>query len=263
MNSKTGTWNTWGGSRADVHRAAMEAADALADWTEYPSVLTGEASFDRGLSQSLSSVDELLKIHRTDLSAVRELRLEIRPDRDAYWAARHEHDRREVGEGDADARIEPFPDFPSSAVAFRFGWASKGLRLEVSGDNRERVVGLFERLEQILCSRQALRRVNPEYLALFVGGFGIYLGLLVGAAVPRWLGVTHRDGRWEPLEIASPVIGVLVVLAFAVALRYLYPSIEIVDEGQRTRAERFAKVLWGAAGGVLLSIVAAAIYDAL
>lgn len=267
--TKDRNWKTWAGSRSDISRAVREAADAVARWANYPAVVTTTVRFAEDVSETLPGTDAVASLHRADLPAIRQLWVEVTPDRDAHIA---EGERlRELWWGslkqraDAGERIEEKemgrPDEPapleSASVLLRFPWSGNGLRIEVSGPHRDQVTGLFDRLEGILCRRQAFRRLDPD------AGAALWVILLVPAIIlGQWLsrvvGIAGEDDHWDAVGM---VLVPLALLGAAIGFHELYPTVEIVDDDQKTRAERFAKFFWTGVGAVVASIIAAAIYD--
>jgi hypothetical protein len=267
-SSKERTWQTWAGSGSDIDRAIREAADAIAGWTNYPAVVTGTVSFADDLTETLKPDDPLSNLHASDLSEIQRLWVEILPDRDAYHAeqarlrdvwrtAAEERARRgeEIGEPD---QLEPLE---SASAAMRFSWGGRALLLEVTGEDRDRVVGLFDRLEHTLCRRQAFRKVDPSFVAIFAAALLLLPSLLLATFLVQGFGFASANGQWEWQEIAALVLGLAVPAGIAFATAKLYPRLEILADGERTRAERFGAFLLGAVVALILGVVASVAYS--
>lgn len=282
--TKERTWQTWAGARSDIVRAAHEAADALAGWSSYPSVVTWTVTYSDDVSETPpGGVDALADIYRADLPRIRSLWIEIRPDRDvyyaeqtqvreAYWAERaqllqlwqeaaDELVRRGESAGSPEQPEEPGEPEPliQASVLLRFSSGGRGLRIEVNGPDRHQVSGLFDRLADILCRRQAFRHVVPAFVA--IGSAYVFVPLLaLGSWLPRALDLSSQNDKWEVAEIVGPVLALVIPILAGAGFWFLYPRLEIIDDSQRTRAERFAKFFWGMVGAVIAGIIAAAIW---
>jgi uncharacterized membrane protein YeaQ/YmgE (transglycosylase-associated protein family) len=268
LTTKLKMWQTWAGSRTEIHRAALEASDAVAEWSGYPSVVSGTVTLEGGLTQTIDGIDSLTVIHRTDLRSITQLWIDIKPSRDAYWEAKEEHRKLVRASAEENARrgeqIRPEEEFPSlsdASVALRFAWAGYGVRIEVTGDDRSRVVGLFDRLQQLLCERQALRHIDPGLTGFLVAFILANVGLLVGSWLPRAIGIAQHDGKWQVPEIAGPIIGAVVGIAVGLALYLLYPTLEVLDDSDKSRAERFGTWVLGGIAAIVLGLIASGIYD--
>jgi hypothetical protein len=259
---------TWAGTRGDIDRAIAEAAAALDTWSRYGVQVNCRIVYRSGLTERKSGIDCVQQIHNADLPEIEDLTVNVSsPDLNAYFEARN-RDRDQfferVQSGHAAAEdYEELPQPPSARVEFRFSrLMGSALSIEVEGPARDRVEGLHSRLAQILYRRQSFKRVNID--AVVWGGAPLLalVGLVLGLAITRWFHWSHRDGRWEWTEGVGMAVGAVTGLAFVAALRVLVPQLEILDDGERTRAERFGKWVLGAATGVVVGIVAAAIYGA-
>lgn len=262
--TKSDTWNTWAGSPADIHRALREASDAIAAWGGYAAVVSGTVTFNNNVSETLEGVDAVAGLHRGDLQEIRQLWLEVRPDRDAYYREKERlrdewYEERRRGAAAGDEPPDPDALVPASAD-LRFSWGGYGLLIEVRGEDRHAVVGLFDRLQQILCRRQAWKRIDPMWVAsLVVGSF--WGGLALGLWLCHLLKLAPEDGKWEWQEVVSMIVGACVWASVGLAFWLLNPRVEVVDDGQETRSERFGRVFGGGVAAIVLGVVAAAVYD--
>lgn len=269
MATKDDTWQTWAGTRSDISRAVREGADAVAEWSGYPAAVTATVKYADGVREDLSGVDAVASLHRGDLLRLRQLWIEVTSDRDAYRADQEQRLKfwydelkgraeggEQIGISEMGKPEEP-PPLVAASVLIRIPYGGNGLSIAVTGPVRHEVSGLFARLSEILCDRQAWKRVDPDLGIAFAVVF-IIPGLLLGQWLSHVLGFAGEDDNWEaPLMILFPVLGFVAGLGF----HELYPNPEIVDDDQETRAERFAKMFWALVGAVVTSVVAAVVYD--
>lgn len=267
--TKDRSWQTWAGSRSDVARAVREAADAVARWSNYPALVKTTVRYADDVSETLPDVDAMSSLHRADLPSIRQLWVEVTGDRDAYEAEQERlhkawfealKKRAEAGEHIPESQMgkpEDAASFVSASVLIRLQYGAKGLRIEVSGPHRDQVSGLFDRLADILTRRQAFRRLDPD-----VGGaLAVILvvpGIILGAWLSRAVGIAGAHDHWDAIGI------VLVPLGFFAAgfgFHELYPTLELVDDDQKTRAERFGKLFWATIFALATGIVSAAVWD--
>jgi hypothetical protein len=268
-STKERSWQTWAGSRSDVDRAVREAADALSVWGTYAAVVTGSVTYANDLTDTIEGVDAIANLHRSDLPGIRQLWIEIRPDRDAYYAERtrlHEvwevaaEKRAERGE-DIGSPAEP-PPLISASILIRFSWAGRGLRLEVNGPDRHQVVGLFDRLEEILTRRHVFLHVDPDAVQWIGGGVLLLPSISLGFWLSHVLGTASRNGKWDVGEIVGMAIGAAAAVGFGIGFRQLYPTLELIEDDQKTRGERFGAFFLSALLVVVLGVISAALYDA-
>jgi hypothetical protein len=269
MFTKTTTWQRWAGSRSDVERAIQEAANAVRGWSKYDASVELSVTYRSDLTETRSGLAGFKEIHRGDFKQISRIWIAIAPDRDAYYA---ERDRlNEEWREEARARLlrgEDAGDLPeperlvAGSVEIRLPWASRGLQLEVRGEDRHAVEGLYNRLAEILSSRRAWRRLDPDWALVaivpMVAGCGI-LGLLV----VDWLGFGAVKNKTNDAQIAGLAIGLLAGLGLGALPWWLYPQFELVEDGESTRAERYRTLVVSTLVAVVLGVIAAAAYDAI
>lgn len=242
------------------------------EWSQYGSVVEATITYKSNLSQVAQGRELVADMHRADMAEIRQLWIEIKPNRDAYYAeAARLREQRLTARLEAIERGEEDPggDAPpertpliSASVALRFSWGGSGLRIEVRGPDRARVEGLYGRLVEILCKRQAFRRFAPEWISVSAVFFGpIFLTL--GLSMTHWLHVARRDNKWEWQEIAAMAAGLVIGVVLPVIGGRLYPQLEIIEDADRTRAERFRAWFYGSVAAVALAVIASAIYSRL
>jgi len=109
----------------------------------------------------------------------------------------------------------------------------------------------------LLARRQVLRRID---ISILVPALSIWPLVLLGLGVSHWLDLARRDNQWEWQEIVTMVVGALVAIGAGVAVHLLYPQLEIVEDGGKTRAERLGKSVAGGAVAIALGVIASVIY---
>lgn len=109
----------------------------------------------------------------------------------------------------------------------------------------------------LLARRQTLRRID---ISILVAALSVWPLVLLGLGVSHWLGWASRDNKWEWQEIVLMVAGALVAIGAGIAIRLLYPQLEIVEDGGKTRAERLGKSVAGGAVAIAVGVVASVIY---
>ena len=156
--------------------------------------------------------------------------------REAYWAERERllevWRQKPVQPGD-DIGSPNVPEEPgepepliAASVLLRFSWGGGGLRIEVNGPDRHQVSGLFDRLADILCERQALRHVWPAFAAI-ASTYVILPLLALGAWLPRRLDLSSQNDEWEVAEIVGPALALGIPILAGAGFWFLYPRLEI------------------------------------
>lgn len=267
IHSIDGNRGTWAGTCSDIDHAIKEAVEAVRTWSPYGAVVEARLSYKSGLTQLADHETLLAALRRSDLPAVTDLRIDVQPDRRAFLEQQErlgdEHSRRhtaaEAGGDDAGAierrEAEPLPEV---SVSLRFSGArGSGLTVLVRGPNREWSEELHSRLMASLARRQVLRRID---ISILVPALSIWPLVLLGLGVSHWLDLARRDNKWEWQEIVLMGVGALVAIGAGIAIHLLYPQLEIVEDGGKTRAERLGRSVAGGAVAIALGVVASVIY---
>lgn len=265
-----GNRRTWAGTRSDINHALGEAVDALNRWSPYGAVVEARISYKSGLTHKDEGDNFLNELHRSDLPDIEDLQIDIRPSRQAFYdeqeRLRKEYwERRDAARdagGDVEAIQQQEPEPLSNArVSFRFAsWGGWGLFVTVEGPSRDQVEGLHARLMTLLSRRQALKRIDVQWVAWLVPAVSLWAFIFLGLEISHWLHWAKVDNKWEWQEIIMMVVGGLTAIAIGVVVHLLYPRLEVLEEGGRTRAERFGKFSVGSAVAIASGVIAAAIY---
>jgi hypothetical protein len=251
MFTKSVGWGRWSGYRSEILRAARAAGDVLQTWSGFPPKYEVAIDFRDGLAERTDDLTSLEDLYRDELRDVADVTIAVEPSRDAWHAAIDEH----IGRGK-----DP-PDAPTGDVRIR-AWRSSGLRFEVRGEERTSVEGLALRLRDILGgSAPKVMRWDSYFPALLVGCLLFFVGIAIGPIVPRWWGVASSNGKWETGEVVGLVVGPILAIAIAFALWYVFPTIEILDDGELSRFRRLRAVLGGVFAAVVLGVVGSFVYD--
>lgn len=231
-----------------------EAADAVGKWSNYPAAVSWTVEYRDDMSEVLSGVDAFESVYGADLFRIRSLWVEIRSDRDAYFAERHrledahraerdalwemERERASRGEEPDDRwKVKPSkPEEPvpllQAAVLLRFRYGRRGVYMEVLGEDRHQVSGLFDRLSSVLTDRQALRRFDPS-LALATAAPLLAVTSSIGLLALLVLDSANENGEPEwSVVVAAVVVPALLALA-ALAYWLLYPRLSSLTTPRR------------------------------
>lgn len=207
-------------------------------------VVTTDAA---GVTERDQGVAQLQGLHRDELPSVRSVRITIRADRDA-WNVK-------AKEAPSAAQVPPIPREEVSISVSQFGTS-----LEVEGDDRTEVQGLTQRLVHVL-RRGATKSPGFDRDVFFL----VFVALTVALAA-AFLAASHSlrlatvNNRWEPAEILAIVLGVGLGIAGSVLGWWLFPPVELFDEGQAGRFRRLRVRVAATGGTVLLALLAAYVY---
>lgn len=253
MVRATKEWRRWCGLRAELIRATELAADVLRTWTSVESAVSVRIEDQAGLAESGPGLDLITSRHPAELDHIASVSVTVKPDREQWW----EKFRR----GQASEPQRPAPEFPSASVDIRV--SKYGTTLTVEGDDRTSVEGLTQRLTEAL-GRAATNSPGFDRMAFVVpAGPFVGLGAAMGLVITRWLDLASRNDRWDAAEIVSLVVGAALALALLGGLWWIFPPIEMFDEGGAGRARRFRGWIFGVAGTLALALVGALLYDQL
>jgi hypothetical protein len=248
MVTVTKKWRRWCGPRSELVRATELAADVLRAWSGVDSAIAVGFTERGGISEGGPGVEQITRLHPAELASLASLSLTIRPDRDLWWKQREA--ARERGE-EAPASL------PEAQVSVRL--TEYGTTLTVEGEDRTSVVGLTQQLTQIL-GRSASTRFNREWVWGLASPL-ILAGAFAALVVVRWLDLAKRDDHWQAAEIVALTVGGILGLALAAAFWWIFPRVEIFDEGGAGRARRFRVWIVGIAGALIVGVLGSFIYD--
>lgn len=171
----------------------------------------------------------------------------------------HRAKLRDAPEGE-DLELEE-PSLPDDAASIRI-W-KYGTSIEVRGEDRTQVSGLLQRLTQAVTRRGATRpNVDRSW---FVPAAVLLLSplALAGTSLARLLGLASRNHAWEAGEIVGISVGCLLAIGLGAAGWWLFPPVELLDEGDAGRFRRFRVAVFGAIGALVLGVIASAVYAAI
>lgn len=244
------TWRRWCGPRSELVRATELAAEILRGWTGVQSTVGVRIEERGGLTETASGVDAINSPHERELAHVDRLVVTVRPDREEWWKLRDE--ARERGEDPGD--------LPDASVSIRV--SKYGTSLSVEGEDRTSVEGLVQRLAPILGRAATNSPGFDRDLFFFLLGLPLVIGgLTLGPIVVQWLDLAEKNDRLDAAEIVGLVGGALLPIAVVAGLWWIFPPVEIFDEGGAGRARRFRKWIVTAVGALAVAIVGAFIYD--
>jgi hypothetical protein len=264
------SWKRWEGRRRDITRAVGIASDAMSEWSGYPAACSVVVSFGGGLTERSDDPHMLDRLDVVDLSRIDELRIEVRPSRDAWRKALSEAQQawrqRRLEDSSSDEPPPELDDPIDASVDFRF-WKLPlvgAVTLEVEGPERERVEGLVARLTELL-DRGAGPRVLglvPRQVAAAGSAVALVIAaLIVGPWMARVLGTAERNDRYDAGEIVGLVVGLVCAGLISLGLYWMAPQLEILDETREPRSRRSVRLVGGVLVALLLGILATAIYD--
>jgi len=244
MVSKAFKWARWNGHRSDLIDAIRLASKEIEVWTGCGTECSVNVKLKDGLAFS-GGISALEDLNSRQLRGVRRVWIEVKPDWDEWWEKMH-------------AKWEtPF----QPKVTIQLGPWGSGVGIEVEGGEHVRVEGLASQLREIL--KPGAPRWIPFEPLLFSTIAGVALliaGLFLGKYIPSWIG--RSDGRpGDPARIAGEVTGVVLAIAAAISLVVALPTVEILGEGEASRARRLRKVMGAAITAVALAVLAAFLFD--
>jgi hypothetical protein len=255
MYTFTRRWARWAGQRSELLKAVELGADVVQAWSQYETEVRVSIELMTGLAQRADDITAIRNLDRDDLRQLESLTVTLRPSRDAWRKA---VEKRGLEADALGQRFVPPPDPVDAEVEIR-AWATNGLRLSVRGPDRTSVEGLAQRLGSTL--GRSGSRVSRDALLPFIWLL-VMIGLVGGGLVPRWLGL-HVSPGFTQAEFVGVVIGLSVAGATAYVLFRAFPNIEVLDEGELSRTRRLRQVAVAAVSGLLVTLMASALYDAL
>lgn len=249
MVSAPKNWRRWCGPRRELVRATELASDEIRASTGVPAEIDVEVEEKSGLTNRSPDTTPITSLHPSQLQHVARVAITVTWDHDAWWET-----RKATKEGD-----EP-PARPQDRVRIRV--TKYGTTLDVEGDDRTRVEGARVRLAEVLERGGATNSPGFHRLWFFsLAGLLAFPGTLAGVAVAQLLGLASSNDRWELAEIAAIVLGAILAYVPGGCAAWLFPPIELFEDGSVGRARRFRKWIIGIVGGLILAVVAGFIYD--
>jgi hypothetical protein len=242
------TWNRWCGPRSDLLRAIELAANEIRASTGVAAKVEVEVEDRSELTDKQPNTAPLTSLHPSQLERVANVAITVTWDFDEWW------------EKHAAGKSGPSPPPPEDRV--RITVTKYDTTLNVYGDDRTRVEGLRQRLADVLGHGATNSPPFQRLWFMIVGSWLATVGFFMGFAVPRWLDLATRNNRWEAAEVVGMVLGIALPLLTATGAWWLFPPIELLDEGQAGRARRFRKWIIGIVGGLILAVGGAFLYDA-
>lgn len=267
---KTRSWQRWSGPRSEITAALNLASDELQQWSGIPAEVRIEIHYSNHLTEISHDPASLEQVHRTELRRIKDVWIDVKPDRELWLARRAEYDRREIdlrfgGRTEEVAALVKPPPFVDTAVSLRLAKglmtnADGAMSLEVKGPDRTSIEGLTTRLVDVL-NRSTSGPTNLPtrfgwMLVLSVAAFG----LLGGSLAVRAFNLAPVDGRYEWQEIVVPMMAAILAGIISAAFVWALPSLELLDSNERSRFQRYRARLWAGIGAVIASLVAAAIW---
>lgn len=244
------SWRRWCGSRSELVRATQLAADQLHTATGLDSLVEVRLEDRSGLVETKHTADAIMALHSDDLEHLASVSVTVSPDRD-QWIERRA-DARRRGE-------EPTDEAPRDEVRIRI--SKYGTTLEVTGEDRTRVEGLLARLGHSLSHAATNSPGIDRFLLLTPIGLSFSL-VPIGAERLAWsLGFASQNGRWEVAEVVFMILGGLLFAVPFVAAWWLFPPVEIFDDGGAGRARRFRAAIIASVGAIVLGVAASIVYD--
>jgi hypothetical protein len=231
----TRKWRRWAGTLGDLDRVLKEAVDGLRQWLEAEPRCFVSVGLP-ALTMDFYTIEDLQTVSN-DVRKVKTIHV---------W----------LNAGGRGPSVSITIDEDSPAVS-----------LEVKGDDRVRVEGLRTRLGDLLNNGRRRPRWLLQRELLMVSGTLVvpilWTALLIGiqnlASFLRWpLPVQGNNLRVEPL-LGSGVVAV----ALFVGLCWLFPDLELLLPGERTRYQRLRGAVYGVLLGVVSIIVAAPLVNLL
>jgi hypothetical protein len=222
----TRQWNRWAGTISDIERATRLAIEVLGQRTRTEVPCHIQIAVPGRVTDATTPDALETEIDSRDLTLIRSIRIEVGAKRGMR----------------ATIHVER---------------QSPALTVEVSGEDRTRVEGLISQLDDLLGrGRQPLGEESVRALA----GLALIAVIIGGAGVVRALQGPRASLSTLTAIIAVPTILVLAIGAvFGVA--WLFPGLELLEPGARTRTRRFRVAIIAFAISVLASLAAAWIYQ--
>jgi hypothetical protein len=230
----------WHGPLDDILRATREADGAIEGWTGHPPTYTVEIQFRNGLVQEDNNLEAIANLSERDISRVRQIELRVIAARqpDNFFV---EHGR----------------------VFFRVEDAQSALFVMVTSDDRARVEGLAQRLEDMLKTGARFPPVPSEIITgVVVGllGFAYAPAVLLAISLIWTLGWAAQNNKWDPAEIAVFPITLIVFAGVGILVHWLTPNLHLLSEGAKPRWDRFYKLGASMFVGILISVIGSFIY---
>jgi hypothetical protein len=225
-------WSRWAGHLSDIERAARTTAALLQDWTGRASPIRVIATLTGRVveAESWETFEGLVDIR--DLQLLKGLKIDI-------------------------------GEILGPRASIHFENKSPALSIEVVGDDRSRVEGVFVEITHALSRGSQL----PQGLVTFAAAISIVAVIVLSLRVVRHLGVltvtevgSDTVLGTDPASLLSmgALAGIVVLSFIFVAL--LFPTLEILQEGRAPALVRLRIWILAAVGAVAASLVASYIY---
>jgi hypothetical protein len=245
-------WPRWCGTRDDLVRAIGIATQLVQDGTGLPVEPEVTVTLADGITDTGHGTAPIDNLHRNELGNVDAVHVSVEVSHDTWWKAREA--AREKG--------QPEPPEPKERISLRLGKVS-GVSLEVRAKDRTRAEGLRSRLDQAL-SLGASERPPFQGWWFLVGVFpAAMIALLLAGPIVRALGLASQNDQWEAAELVAIIAGPLIAAGIPIALWWMFPTLELLDEGGLGRFRRFRAKFFATVGALILALVAAGLYDAI
>jgi hypothetical protein len=213
----------WSGRATAIVQAAAIAWDTLSDWTGEQLDVSLNADL---AGQKLHSTDpeDLKALFQRDLDTIKEINLSIGSITRA----------------------------PNVRIQLSSDWAGGGLKINVRGEDEQRVRGLMAHLSEILVGRPTFLDRYDRWLVLAIG---LPLITVIIAVVAAFLDPAPNDGKLQISILLVGGWGLLVALLLAVW--WLTPPLELIGPSGRTRWARSRAWLAAGTGTIVLGVIAA------
>ena len=248
----THKWHRWSGSPRELVRAINLAESVLSQWTDIQTVVTTAITDSGEVTETATGTSLIEELHPKALARVRSVFITLKPDRDGWWERR------------INARAEgkdPGPDSPPPDAKVTIKLGQYGTELVVEGEDRTAVEGLTRRLTDVL-GRAATNHpgIEPNWFVVLLGPAGL-AGALLALFCTRWLGLTSRDRRWEIAELFALIGGAFIGVGIVGLLWMLFPRLEMLGDGEQSRARRFRSAVAAASVALIVGVVGSFLYD--
>jgi hypothetical protein len=222
------TWWRWHGTVGDLCRVVGVATREMETWTPPAPATVISIQHKGGLLSSGIALDEFEQLPDTDLPRIRRIEIVI-----------GEHYRA-----------------PGVRIVVRAG-DPEALQLQVEADDRSHAEGLASRLTSVLDSG----RSRPQWLgliprfALTLVFVAVGIGWIIGTTTNYVTGVItpHRYAVDVAVSVASECVAFLIF--------FLFPPLQLLQPGQRTRVWRYGGLAIGGLATLALGVAAIFLAD--
>jgi len=251
-----------------VTTAIALASAVLEQWSEIPSKIRVRISYANQLTDTSNNPAALEQVHISDLRKIEGFWTDVEVDT-AWWLERtNEYNAREIdlrldGKIDEAAALVKPPALGSGSISLRLGDGRvTAMSLEVHGPDRTNVEGLTSRLVDVL-NRSASGPTNISNVwCVSLIPVAVALGTFIGWKVVRGFNLAPLDNRWEWQEIVIPVAAALVMTGLLAGVAWVFPTLELLDSGERSRFQRNRAWLFSAICAVIFGVIGTAIWAA-